>query len=103
MKKLLLILLTWMMISTANVSAQTRSINVLDFKGFPVSFQEIVKACQKNGATLGPTYNPRAIAAVRSILEKMLEEKGHDGIVNVEITSAPQPGSMKITFSAVAP
>ena len=101
MKKLL-ILLAWV-VSSAVLAAQPRSIHALEFKGFPASFQEIIKACQETGGTLGPAYSAKAVAAVRSVLEKMLEENGQAGIVNVEITSAKQPRSMKITFSVVAP
>jgi len=98
----LLILFTWM-ISAAILAAQPRSIHALEFKGFPASFQEIVKTCKAKGVTLGPAYNPKSLAAVRSVLEKMLEENGQEGIVNVEITDAQPPRSMKITFSVVIP
>ena len=91
------------MISTAILNAQTTAqtpqILTMEFKGFPVSFQEIVNVCQKNGVTLGPTYNPKSVTAVRSVLEKLLEENGKDGIVNFEINNSQQPRSTRLTFS----
>ena len=98
-----LFILLALMISATILTAQTRwLIYMLNFTGFPATFEEIGLYCQGKGVGVERAYNPKQLAAVRSALEKLLDEKGQPGIVNVEIRRH-EPDLLDVTFSVVTP